>query len=151
QADQVGHPVRHRVAEAAPPAGLVRLLDQLEEDPLVLRVVHAVHREQVGDVAFLEPDAAQLHAADLGFGTTDGVAGRLPRDAGFFTKPSQLRAQDHAAGRRAEILLATTTGRVHRVHEPDLPYRTSLTRRCAPATESTRLRRPRKEVTRFTA
>jgi hypothetical protein len=114
KADEVGEPVRHGVAEAPPPAWFVRLLDHVEERLALRRVLDAVHRQQVGDVAFLEPDPAQLEPADLGLRPADVVAGLLAGDARLLTEPAQLRAQDHPPRRRADVLFAT--GRVHRVH-----------------------------------
>ena len=60
---------------AVPPAGRVGLAGQGEQPLVLARVLDAVQLEQVGDVAFLEADPAELHPADLGLGGADRVAG----------------------------------------------------------------------------
>ena len=52
-------------------------------------------REQVGDVALLEADPAELHPADLRFGGADRIARRLARDPPRLTQSPELRAEQH--------------------------------------------------------
>jgi hypothetical protein len=63
--------------------------------PLVV-VGDAVEGEEIGDVAFLEPDPPELHPADLGVGTPDQVAGVVAGDALGLAEPAQLRTQQDA-------------------------------------------------------
>ena len=79
EADEDVEPVGHDVLELLVPRGRVGFLGQLEQLLPLGGVVHAVELEQVGDVAFLEGNAAELHPADLRAGGPDVVAGVVPR------------------------------------------------------------------------
>jgi hypothetical protein len=72
-----------------------------------LLVVDAVHRQQVDDVAFLETDAAELHAADLRVRAANVVARLGTGDLGCLPKAAQLCAEHDAPGGRRTGLIAT--------------------------------------------
>jgi hypothetical protein len=83
-----------------PPTGLVGGDHQVEHRGAGLVVDDSVEREQVGHVALLESDPAELHTADLGFGAPDEVARLLARDSPAFPQPSKLGAKEDAQRRR---------------------------------------------------
>src|SRR6185295_17174911 len=72
-----------------------------EERRALGAVLDSVEVEQVGDVAFLEADAAQLEAADLGVRRPDRVAGGFAADPVRLAEATQLGADDDAQDRRA--------------------------------------------------
>src|SRR5205823_13805951 len=78
QADIVLKPPRHQVVVAMPPAGLVRLLGQLQKRVPLGLVHHAVEGEQIGDVTRLDTYLAQLQPADLGRRATNPLGRVLP-------------------------------------------------------------------------
>ena len=94
-------PGGQQVGVAVPPAGGVGPADEGEELGALVRVDHAVAGEQVGDVTFLEPDAAQLQAADLGGRPADGVARLFAGEARDLALVPQPRAQPDAQHRGA--------------------------------------------------
>jgi hypothetical protein len=75
-----GEPGRRHVAVPVPPAGVVGLPGQREQGGALAVLPDAVEGEQVGDVALLEADAAQLHPADLRLRGADLPAGGLAGD-----------------------------------------------------------------------
>ncbi|GAA0949164.1 hypothetical protein GCM10009554_47480 [Kribbella koreensis] len=87
-------PAGQYVAEAVPPAGVVRIARKSKQPLALFGVVDAVQREQVADVAFLETDPAQLHPADLGLRRADLPAGIGPGDSGRLTHSPQVCAED---------------------------------------------------------
>src|SRR5690606_16875540 len=104
QADEGLEPGGKLVPVEVPPAGRVGLPGQLEQSLPLGFVGDAVEREQVCDVALLEPDLAQLHPADLGLGRPDLPAGGLPGDALRLAQPAELCAQQDTAHGRTAVL-----------------------------------------------
>jgi hypothetical protein len=92
QVQIVLEPSVEHVAIGVPPARRVRLPGERQESLPLNRVVDAVQREQIGDVAFLKADPAQLHPADLGLGRPDRPAGLVAGHARGQPQRAQARA-----------------------------------------------------------
>lgn len=78
-----------------PPTRLVGLSRQCEQC-LALRIGDSVESEEIDEIAFLEPDPAQLHPTDLGIGGADLVACGLAADPARLPPPAQLPTNGHA-------------------------------------------------------
>jgi hypothetical protein len=76
------------------------VLDHVQEDVALGGVVHPVHRQQIGDIAFLECDAAQFEAGELGIRRPHGVRRVGAGDLRAFAQAPELGAEDHPARRR---------------------------------------------------
>jgi hypothetical protein len=76
-----------------PPARRVRLAGHRQQTRVLGLVVDAVEREQVGDVAFLEADAAEFHPADFGLRRANGPAGLVTGDALRLPQAAQAGAK----------------------------------------------------------
>jgi len=98
-------PVRQEIAVLVPPALDVRPRGEMKELLTRLGVRDAVEGEQVGDVAFLELDPAELQPADLGVRCPDGLASRLSADPVGLAQPTEMGAEDDPPG-GGPVLLA---------------------------------------------
>lgn len=114
QAEVHLEPAGQDVAVPVPPAGGVGLLRELQQRGPLVRVGDAVQGQQVGDVALLEADAAELHAADLRMGAADLVARLLGGDAAGLAQPPQLCAEENAqdGGAAAARIIDQPSGRI---------------------------------------
>src|SRR5262249_32630568 len=93
---------RVHIAERLPPTRRVRLPQQRQHLLALLDVLDPVQSEQIGDVALLEPDPAQLHPADLGLRSANRVPGLLPAQALGQPQSTKTRSElDPAHGRTA--------------------------------------------------
>ena len=109
-------PVVQDIAVVRPPARGVRLPGERQHSGPLLLIGDAVHGEQVGHVPLLEAHPAVFHAADLGAGRPDLIAGLLGRDARRLAQLVQLVPEHHAQHCRpwgADRQLATRLNRAH--------------------------------------
>jgi hypothetical protein len=105
QVQVVLEPGGQHVAVRLPPARRAGLPGEREQPVVLGGVLDAVQLEQIGDIALLDRDPAELHPADLRLGAPDRPAGLIAGDAFGLAQAPEPGAQLHAPDRRTTVLL----------------------------------------------